>query len=151
MHRLTVVASVAIALAAGLSVGGQESTASRGALHVAVANLRVSANTTSGSRNECWLTASATNRNFLVAVSQSSPDNAGDPGGPRRCMTAISRNGGETWRGGLPKQDDGAFDPMTVAAPDGRVSYMQGVLGLNAGVGGGTRREGTIRRVVHDR
>ena len=147
MYRLTVVASVAIALAAGLSVGGQESTASRGALHVAVGpNLRVSANTTSGSRNECWLTASATNRNFLVAVSQSSPDNAGNPGGPRRCMTAISRNGGETWREiMLPKQDDGAFDPMTVAAPDGRVYVMQGVLGLNAGVGGGTRREGTIR------
>jgi hypothetical protein len=110
-------------------------------------NLRVSANTASGSRNECWIAASVSNPQFLVAVSQSAPGNAEAATGPRRCMTAISRNSGETWREvTLPKQDEGAFDPMAVAGVDGRVYVMQGVLGQNApGIAGGARREGTIR------
>ncbi len=147
MDRWLVVASTTIVLAVGLSPAGQD--ASRNAAHVAVGpNLRVSANTTSGSRNECWIAASPANKQFLVAVSQMSADNAGTAAGPRRCMTAISRNGGQTWREiTLPKQDDGAFDPMAIAGIDGRVYVMQGVLGQNANISaqGGSRREGTIR------
>jgi len=145
MTRWAVVASTTIVLAAELSPAGQRS---RPDGHVAVSpNLRVSANTAAGSRNECWIAASPANRRFLVAVSQTSADNAGAAAGPRRCMTAISRNGGETWREvALPKQDEGAFDPMAVAGVDGRVYVLQGVLGQNApGISGGARREGTIR------
>jgi hypothetical protein len=136
-----------VAFGVGIAAVRQE-PARHADLNVSVGpNLRVSANTASGSRNECWIAASASAPQFLVAVSQSSAGNAEATTGPRRCMTAISRNSGETWREvTLPKQDEGAFDPMTVAGVDGRVYVMQGVLGQNAaGVSGGARREGTIR------
>jgi hypothetical protein len=147
MDRWLVVASTTIVLAANFSLAGQQPPESRPGPRVVVGpNLRVSANTASGNRNECWIAASPANRRFLVAVSQSAPENAaGAVGGPRRCMTAISRNGGETWREiTLPKQEDGAFDPMAVAGTDGRIYVMQAVLTAPPG-GGSARREGTIR------
>src|SRR5262245_31681512 len=118
-----------VVLAVGIAcvtLSGQEKPSRPAGPRVEIGpNLRVSANTTTGNRNECWIAASPTNRKFLVAVSQSSTEASGT-GGVRRCMTAISRNGGETWREvQLPKEEPGAFDPMTVAASDGRVYVMQ--------------------------
>jgi hypothetical protein len=91
MYRPTVVTAAAIALAAGVPAGGQENADSPGLPRVAVGpNLRVSANTTSGSRNECWLTANATKTGFLVAVSQSSADNAGSPPAGIRSVRTVA-------------------------------------------------------------
>lgn len=93
-------------------------------------NIRTSANTSSGSRNECWITAGQTNPQFLIAVAQTS---AGENlGSGRACTTMISRNGGQTWREvRLPKQEIGAFDPMTAIGPDGRIYVMHAVIGAD--------------------
>ena len=111
-------------------------------------NLRTSGNVASGSRNECWISASPSNPQFLIAVAQATQGES-LAGGPRRCTTMVSRNGGQTWREvRLPDQVDGAFDPMTAVGPDGRVYVMHTLLGANAGAGladGSSRREGTIR------
>jgi hypothetical protein len=56
----------------------------------------------------------------------------------------VSRNGGQTWREvRLPKQELGAFDPMTAIGPDGRIYVMHAVIGRNMGSGlaAGTSRE----------
>ena len=110
-------------------------------------NIRVSAADAKDWRNECWLAAS-TKSPFLVAVSQRSMTDA-LAAVDMPCMTAVSRNGGQTWREvSLPKQEDG-FDPMAVAGPDGRIYVMQGLLGRNAGMEGmgilPTHERGAIR------
>jgi hypothetical protein len=138
----------AVLLSAAAIAAGAEDRAT-GARIVVGPNLRASANTDSGGRNECWITASPTKPTFLVGVSQTSVGGS-LTAGPRQCATTISRNGGQTWREiGLPKQEQGCFDPMAVSASDGRVYVMQAQLGQNFGVGGlgvsVERREGTIR------
>jgi len=148
MGRREFFASTTLVLAVAVPHGAQDRSAPDARPHIVIGpNLRVSSNTTSGSRNECWIAASARNPNFLVAVSQASSDNSPTTTGPRRCATAISRNAGETWREiTLPKQDDGAFDPMVTSGPDGRMYVLQGVLGRSVpGTSAGGPREGTIR------
>jgi len=112
-------------------------------------NLRASSNTTTGSRNEMWISVSPVNPQFMVGVAQAAVDGSGTSG-PRRCATTISRSGGQTWREiALPEQEDGCFDPMTAFAADGRLYVMHTQMGRNMGAGIASadlsRREGTIR------
>ncbi len=109
----------------------------KAAVHIGVGpNILASANIDKGGRNECWVTASKTDANFLVAVCQATTGSPEDQeaSGPRRCSTSISRNGGQTWREiAMPDQEEGCFDVMVVAAPDGRVYLQQPMLGRNFG------------------
>lgn len=107
--------------------------------HVLVGpNLRASNNVKKGGRNECWISASRTNADFLVGASQTTPTPNADETldlTERRCATYISKNGGQTWREvPLPKQSVGCFDTMTASAPDGRIYVSQPMLGQNLGV-----------------
>jgi hypothetical protein len=128
------------------------SDSDKGAVHIEVGpNILASANIDKGGRNECWVTASKTDPNFLVAVCQATTGSPEDEAasGPRQCSTSISRNGGQTWREiTLPDQEDGCFDVMGAAAPDGRVYLQQPMLGRNFGVDLGTnvaRTQGVIK------
>lgn len=157
--RTLVVVAAALVLTAGALAIGQQSTARQGPSGKPVPsgpqilvgpNVRASANTTTGGRNECWLVAGPKSPRFLIGVAQATPgDNLS--GGPRRCSTMISRNGGQTWREiPLPKQADGAFDPMVTAAADGRVYLMHAMIGGAAGAmlgmtESGQQRQGTIQ------
>jgi hypothetical protein len=94
-------------------------------------------------RNESWITASATNPRVLVAVSQIIR-----PTG-RGCATMVSSDGGNTWRDvTLPRQDD-CFDPMVVAAPDGRLHILHTALAAPAAgqgaAGFGLRSDAPVR------
>lgn len=113
------------------------------------ANLRASSNTTSGGRNEMWLSVSPVNPSFMIGVAQASVGGS-ETGGPRRCTTTISRSGGQTWREvALPEQEEGCFDPMTAFAADGRLYVMHTIMGRNMGSGvappDAQRRDGLIR------
>jgi hypothetical protein len=122
-----------------------------GAIHIDVGpNILASANVDSGGRNECWITASRTAAGFLVAVCQATTGSVdSQTAGPRRCSTAISRNGGQTWREiTMPQQEEGCFDVMVAAAPDGRVYLQQPMIGRNFGQGlsaNAGRQRGTIK------
>ena len=116
-------------------------------------NLRASDNVKEGGRNECWISASRTNPNLLVGVSQNTTtpnaDQTGAGSEPRMCTTLISKNGGQTWREILlPKQAKGCFDTMTASAPDGRIYVSQPLMGRNFGLddmsGSSGRAEGAI-------
>lgn len=113
--------------------------------HVAIGpNLRL----TAGEFNEPWIAASPTDPEFLIAVSQVGAITSAEP--ERHAATLISRDGGRTWRQiELPGYEAGAFDPMVVSGPDGRMYVLQALIGRNfASIGLGenaTRREGTIR------
>ena len=134
IHRLTFVLAAGVLLA--IATGAAQEKARASGPVVVGPNIRASANTTSGSRNECWITASPTDPTFLIAMSQTSTDSSG-VGGTRGCATMISRNGGQTWREiRLPKEGEGCFDPMTVAAADGRIYVMHPISSRTPGTGG---------------
>jgi len=127
-----VAAVASVALTAG-HVAAQQAATAPSSPHISIGpNIRTSENISSGSRNECWITAGQTNPQFLIAVAQSA---AGENlGSGRTSTTMISRNGGQTWREiRLPKQEVGAFDPMTAIGPDGRIYVMHALIGADMG------------------
>ena len=113
-------------------------------------NLRVGA----GQYNEPWMAASPENPDFLIAVTQtggmSFPDPTAAAGLSTRSNAAfLSRNGGVNWEPvTLPGDETGAFDPMVVPGPDGRMWILYCYVGANT-MGGmlpdqPVRSDGTI-------
>lgn len=157
MRRIRMASSLLVFVANGfICIGAHAQTAKTGsdaaksAVHIEVGpNILASANVNSGGRNECWIAASKTDVNFLVAVCQATTGSPEDEtAGPRRCSTSISRNGGQTWREiSLPHQEEGCFDVMVAAAPNGRVYLQHPMEGRNFGfeLPGVTRAKGTIK------
>lgn len=96
-------------------------------------NLRVGP----GQFNEPWMAASPDNPDFLIAVTQtggmSFPDPTAMAGLSMRSNAAfLSRNGGVTWEPiALPGDEPGAFDPMVVPGPDGRMWILYCYIGAN--------------------
>ncbi|NJD20614.1 MAG: hypothetical protein FIA95_15190, partial [Gemmatimonadetes bacterium] len=92
--------------------------------HVSVGpNLRLVA----GEHNEAWIAASGTNPDFLVAVAQTG---GGVVRSTRReTVTLGAHDGGRLWAPvTLPGYTTGAFDPMVVAGPGGRMYVMHALL-----------------------
>ncbi len=95
-------------------------------------NLRVGP----GQFNEPWIAASPDNPDFLIAVTQTggmSFDPTFAQGLSARSNAAfVSRNGGVTWEPvTLPGDEPGAFDPMVVPGPDGRMWILYCYVGAN--------------------
>lgn len=83
-----------------------------------------------GQHNEMWVAVSPTNPQVMVAVAQQGGDELGTSG--RHAATMVSRDGGNTWATvRLPGYTAGAFDPMVVTGPGGRIYVMQCVIGGN--------------------
>ena len=99
-------------------------------------NLRVAP----GGFNEPWIAASPDNPDFLIAVTQtggwSFPSASSAQSLATRANAAfISRDGGVSWeRITLPGDETGAFDPMVVPGPDGRMWILYTYVGANIGV-----------------
>ena len=97
-------------------------------------NLRVAP----GGYNEPWIAASPDNPDFLIAVTQtggwSFPSASAQSLATRTNAAFISRDGGVSWeRVTLPGDETGAFDPMVVPGPDGRMWILYTYIGANIG------------------
>ena len=97
-------------------------------------NLRVAP----GGFNEPWIAASPDNPDFLIAVTQtggwSFPSASAQSLATRTNAAFISRDGGVSWeRVTLPGDETGAFDPMVVPGPDGRMWILYTYIGANIG------------------
>ncbi len=112
-------------------------------------NLRVGP----GQFNEPWIAASPDNPDFLIAVTQTGGLSFPDPAmaltlATRNNAAFLSRNGGVSWEPvTLPGDEPGAFDPMVVPGPDGRMWILYCYVGANTMgdlLGESARREGTI-------
>lgn len=112
-------------------------------------NLRVGP----GQFNEPWIAASPDNADFLIAVTQTGGLSFPDPSmaltlATRSNAAFLSRNGGVAWEPiTLPGDEPGAFDPMVVPGPDGRMWILYCYVGANTMgglLGQSARREGTI-------
>ncbi len=96
-------------------------------------NLRVAP----GAFNEPWIAASPDNPDFLIAVTQTGGLSFPDPTAALALSTRnnaafLSRNGGVTWEPvTLPGDEPGAFDPMVVPGPDGRMWVLYCYVGGN--------------------
>jgi hypothetical protein len=94
-------------------------------------NLRVSP----GEFNEPWMAASPTNPNFLIAVTQNDGLSFGGRMGrsaERHSSAFLSRDGGIMWESiVLPGYEAGAFDPMVLPGPDGRMWILYTFIGGN--------------------
>lgn len=113
-------------------------------------NLRVGP----GQFNEPWIAASPDNPDFLIAVTQTGGLSFPDPAlaltlSTRSNAAFLSRNGGVAWEPiTLPGDEVGAFDPMVVPGPDGRMWILYCYVGANT-MGGllpdqPVRSDGTI-------
>ena len=113
-------------------------------------NLRVGP----GQFNEPWIAASPDNADFLIAVTQTGGQSFPDPTmaltlSTRSNAAFLSRNGGVAWEPiTLPGDEPGAFDPMVVPGPDGRMWILYCYVGANT-MGGllpdqPVRSDGTI-------
>ena len=113
-------------------------------------NLRVGP----GQFNEPWIAASPDNPDFLIAVTQTGGMSFPDPTmaltlSTRSNAAFLSRNGGVAWEPvTLPGDEPGAFDPMVVPGPDGRMWILYCYVGANT-MGGllpdqPVRSDGTI-------
>ena len=97
-------------------------------------NLRVAP----GGFNEPWIAASPDNPDFLIAVTQtggwSFPSASAQGLATRTNAAFTSRDGGVSWeRITLPGDETGAFDPMVVPGPDGRMWILYTYIGANIG------------------
>ena len=97
-------------------------------------NLRVAP----GGFNEPWIAASPDNPDFLIAVTQtggwSFPSTSAQGLATRTNAAFTSRDGGVSWeRITLPGDETGAFDPMVVPGPDGRMWILYTYIGANIG------------------
>ena len=96
-------------------------------------NLRVGP----GQFNEPWIAASPDNSDFLIAVTQTGGMSFPDPTmaltlSTRSNASFLSRNGGVSWEPfTLPGDETGAFDPMVVPGPDGRMWILYCYVGAN--------------------
>ena len=96
-------------------------------------NLRVGP----GQFNEPWIAASPDNPDFLIAVTQTGGLSFPDPAlamtlATRNNAAFLSRNGGVAWEPiTLPGDEPGAFDPMVVPGPDGRMWILYCYVGAN--------------------
>ena len=96
-------------------------------------NLRVGP----GQFNEPWIAASPDNPDFLIAVTQTGGMSFPDPSmaltlSTRSNAAFLSRNGGVAWEPvTLPGDEPGAFDPMVVPGPDGRMWILYCYVGAN--------------------
>ena len=96
-------------------------------------NLRVGP----GQYNEPWIAASPDNPDFLIAVTQTGGMSFPDPSmaltlSTRSNAAFLSRNGGVAWEPvTLPGDEPGAFDPMVVPGPDGRMWILYCYVGAN--------------------
>ena len=113
-------------------------------------NLRVGP----GQFNEPWIAASPDNPDFLIAVTQTGGLSFPDPSmaltlSTRSNAAFLSRDGGVSWEPvALPGDEPGAFDPMVVPGPDGRMWILYCYVGANT-MGGllpdqPVRSDGTI-------
>ena len=112
-------------------------------------NLRVGP----GQFNEPWIAASPDNPDFLIAVTQTGGLSFPDPSmamtlATRSNAAFLSRNGGVSWEPvTLPGDEPGAFDPMVVPGPDGRMWILYCYVGANTMgdlLGQSVRSDGTI-------
>ena len=112
-------------------------------------NLRVGP----GQFNEPWIAASPDNPDFLIAVTQTGGLSFPDPSmamtlATRSNAAFLSRNGGVSWEPvTLPGDEPGAFDPMVVPGPDGRMWILYCYVGANTMgdlLGESVRSDGTI-------
>ncbi len=112
-------------------------------------NLRVGP----GQFNEPWIAASPDNPDFLIAVTQTGGMSFPDPAmamtlATRSNAAFLSRNGGVSWEPvTLPGDEPGAFDPMVVPGPDGRMWILYCYVGANTMgdlLGESVRSDGTI-------
>ena len=112
-------------------------------------NLRVGP----GQFNEPWIAASPDNPDFLIAVTQTGGQSFPDPAiaatlALRNNAAFLSRNGGVAWEPiTLPGDEVGAFDPMVVPGPDGRMWILYCYVGANTMgdmFGESVRSDGTI-------
>ncbi|MDE2806193.1 MAG: sialidase family protein [Gemmatimonadota bacterium] len=112
-------------------------------------NLRVGP----GQFNEPWIAASQDNPDFLIAVTQTGGLSFPDPAiamtlATRNNAAFLSRNGGVAWEPiMLPGDEVGAFDPMVVPGPDGRMWILYCYVGANTMgdmFGESVRSDGTI-------
>ena len=112
-------------------------------------NLRVGP----GQFNEPWIAASPDNADFLIAVTQTGGLSFPDPSmaltlATRSNAAFLSRNGGVAWEPiSLPGDEPGAFDPMVVPGPDGRMWILYCYVGANTMgdlLGESVRSDGTI-------
>lgn len=112
-------------------------------------NLRVGP----GQFNEPWIAASLDNPDFLIAVTQTGGLSFPDPSmamtlATRSNAAFLSRNGGVSWEPvTLPGDEPGAFDPMVVPGPDGRMWILYCYVGANTMgdlLGESVRSDGTI-------
>ncbi len=112
-------------------------------------NLRVGP----GQFNEPWIAASPDNADFLIAVTQTGGLSFPDPAmamtlATRSNAAFLSRNGGVSWEPvTLPGDEPGAFDPMVVPGPDGRMWILYCYVGANTMgglLGQSVRSDGTI-------
>ena len=123
LARLSAAAAGAVAavvLVAQAPAGAQQPTGTR----VSVGpNLQLVA----GEHNEAWIAVSGANPDFLIAVAQTG---GGVVRSQRReTVTLLSRDGGRIWVPvSLPGYTTGAFDPMVVAGPGGRMYVMHAIL-----------------------
>ena len=96
-------------------------------------NLRVGP----GQFNEPWIAASPENPDFLIAVTQTGGQSFPDPTvaltlSTRSNAAFLSRDGGVSWEPvALPGDEPGAFDPMVVPGPDGRMWILYCYVGAN--------------------
>ena len=114
-------------------------------------NILASANVDSGGRNECWVTASKKDVNFLVGVCQAQqvPGNQRlrVPGGaPLRFQEMAAKLGARLL---CLSKTRAVSIVMVASAPDGRVYLSQPMMGRNFSLGSSTstatRQKGTIR------
>ena len=136
--------------AAATVVGAPASAEARQPEVVVGPNLRVGP----GQFNEPWIAASPDNPDFLIAVTQTGGLSFPDPAmaltlSTRSNAAFLSRNGGVSWEPvTLPGDEPGAFDPMVVPGPDGRMWILYCYVGANT-MGGllpdqPVRSDGTI-------
>jgi hypothetical protein len=104
-----------VALVPGAGAAQQAAARANGDVRIHVGpNHRASGPDTLG-RNEGWIAVSQTNPDVLVAVSHVAT---------RGCGAVMSSDGGNLWRPvNLAKQED-CFDPMVIAADDGRLHIL---------------------------
>jgi len=151
IRRVATVLALVLALPAFLTVAGViPATAAQTPEVVVGPNLRVGP----GQFNEPWIAASPDNPDFLIAVTQTGGLSFPDPAmaltlSTRSNAAFVSRNGGVNWEPiTLPGDEPGAFDPMVVPGPDGRMWILYCYVGANT-MGGllpdqPVRSDGTI-------